>query len=371
MRRLSVLLLGSCLSLLACEDEEPPSSSSNNGTSGQSGASLLPRLADLKEGELTKIETGGETICARGTPFAFYVQRGTSNKVIVEFSGGGACWDALTCGIGDALFSDEVIQPTESDLRGFYDHSNPKHPMRDWTHVFIPYCTGDIHWGDSDTTYGTGEKAVTINHKGAINSKVVLDWVYANFEAPEKAFVTGCSAGSYGSILWSAHLKEHYKGKGTKLYQFGDSGAGVITDDFFKLSFPSWRPQQHFPGWLGVDFEQLDRLSSLYNTITKAYPQDRFAQFNYRYDDTQVFFFTAMGGKDKDGWNEGMRASLKEIREGSPNFRYFLPEGKEHCTLPYDRFYTDKVGDRLLVDWLDDYVNDRPVEDQACEGCAP
>jgi hypothetical protein len=350
----------------------------SSGASGQAGSGAgaaggagLPKLSELDATKLTKLSPGGDTICARGTPFSFYVKPGKSNRVIVEFSGGGACWDETTCSIGDALFSDEAIEPTDADIRGFYDHDNPKHPMADWTHVFIPYCTGDIHWGDNVKTYGTGSKEVTINHKGAVNAKAVLSWVYDNFEAPEKAFVTGCSAGSYGSILWAANMRDHYKGKATKLYQFGDSGAGVITDDFFMQSFPSWNPLANFPQGLGVDFAELTKLSKLYTSIAGAYPSDKFSQFNYRYDDTQVFFYTAMGGTDKEAWNEKMRASLKEIHDGASNFRYFLPEGKDHCSLPYERFYTDKVGDELLVDWLSDYVNDKDVKDLSCEGCAP
>lgn len=39
----------------------------------------------------------GDTICARGTSYAFFFRRGTVNKLVVEFEGGGACWDKETC----------------------------------------------------------------------------------------------------------------------------------------------------------------------------------------------------------------------------------------------------------------------------------
>jgi len=76
----------------------------------------------------------------------------------------------------------------------------------------------------------------------------VLDWVYANFRAPEQIFVTGCSAGSYGSALWSSHIMEHYPD--SRVIQFGDSGAGVITQSFFADSFPIWQAQDAFPSWI-------------------------------------------------------------------------------------------------------------------------
>ena len=37
----------------------------------------------------------GDTICARGTPFSFFVHPGTVDRVVVDFMGGGACWEIV------------------------------------------------------------------------------------------------------------------------------------------------------------------------------------------------------------------------------------------------------------------------------------
>ena len=78
----------------------------------------------------------------------------------------------------------------------------------------------------------------------------MLDWVYERFRSPETIFVTGVSAGAYGSIGWAPHIIDHYPD--SKVVQLGDCGAGVITDTFFMDSFPSWKAESLIPDWIDV-----------------------------------------------------------------------------------------------------------------------
>ena len=120
--------------------------------------------------------------------------------------GGGACWDSFTCSIADAIFNDSVAPVRraleDQSFQGIYDRQNPENPFADWYHVVIPYCTGDVHWGDAEVTYGEGSGAFDINHVGARNARAVLDWVFTHFTGPEQILVTGCSAGSVLASLW-------------------------------------------------------------------------------------------------------------------------------------------------------------------------
>ncbi|XXX78183.1 pectin acetylesterase-family hydrolase [Sorangium sp. So ce134] len=312
------------------------------------------------------IEPGGETTCARGDPFKYLVRPGTVNRLVVEFRGGGACWSAATCAPGADIFQETVGD--DPMTAGIYDHENPDNPFRDWHHVYIPYCTGDIHWGDNVATYGEGSGAVTVRHKGAVNVRAALDWVYANVPAPEKIFVTGCSAGAYGSIMWSAHLQEHYKG--ASVVQFGDSGAGIITESFFRDSFPSWKPEGVYPTWIpGFDPAELVKLYELYEKIGAYYPDMRLSQYNTVVDENQIFFFDAMGGGGAQVWSEAMKASIASIEASTPNFRSFLASGSEHCILWRPEFYTVASGGTRLVRWLDALVNGEPPPSVVCDGC--
>jgi hypothetical protein len=364
----SLFLLSSLFAALlgGCSDEAPAMTPADAGPPGP------PRFEELKPGAINVIKPGGKTICSRGTEYAFYVVPGARDKVIIEFEGGGACWDERSCAYASSLFKEKVDIEKHmtqlSTLAGWYDHAHPDHPMKDWTHVFIPYCTGDVHWGDNVKTYPAMEMPITINHKGAVNATAVLDWVYAQLPAPAKLFVTGCSAGGYGSILWAPHVQKHYPA--AKVYHFSDSAAGVITTDFFEKSFPAWNVQPNFPSFV-ADFATVRSLAALYKAAAAHFPGNVFSQYNTALDANQTFYFVAMGGKDNKDWSTQMKASIKDIQAAAPGFRAFLAPGEQHCILPQANFYQSEAGGVKLAEWLGRMVNDQPIQSTYCSDCAP
>jgi hypothetical protein len=344
------------------------------GAAGAGGAggkppNDLPDLDELEPG-WTALAPGGATTCARETPFQFFVRPGSVNRLLLEFRGGGACWSDATCSIGDSLFQETAdVDPwvtDESVAFGVYDHEHPDNPFADWHHVYVPYCTGDVHWGDAAQTYGAAGSEYVIHHKGAVNVRAVLDWVYANVEAPEKVFVTGCSAGAYGSIMWSSHVREHYAS--AKVYQLADSGAGVITDDFFSQSFPKWNAEASYPTFIpGLDPDSFTRLAQLYTLIGGHFGDMLLSMYNTTYDENQAFYFSAMGGGDAQQWSTKMQENVAEIADTTPNFRYYQAPGYVHCILPMPTLYSVESGGVRLIDWIDDVVNDKPVDNVSCD----
>src|SRR5262249_46529252 len=50
----------------------------------------------------TQVDYNGNTLeveCSKGTDYSYFVKRGSVNKLLYYFQGGGACWDFLTCGL--------------------------------------------------------------------------------------------------------------------------------------------------------------------------------------------------------------------------------------------------------------------------------
>src|SRR5262245_55705687 len=50
------------------------------------------------------IAPGGDTVCARGAPFRYFVRPGKVNKLLIDFRGGGACWNEKTCSASPPVF---------------------------------------------------------------------------------------------------------------------------------------------------------------------------------------------------------------------------------------------------------------------------
>ena len=122
--------------------------------------------------------------------------------------------------------------------------TDPAAPEHGYTHVYVPYCTGDLHWGNATVRYQGG---VTIEHRGAVNAQTAVDWLQANLPSPERILVTGCSAGSYASVFWAAKIAPFYVPRGTRIVQFGDSGMGIVTRAFLTEAYPRWNTAAAFP----------------------------------------------------------------------------------------------------------------------------
>ncbi len=334
-----------------------------------SGSSEAPSTPD-SPAAWTEIEPGGDTICADGTPFAYFIHPGTVNRLVVYFDGGGACWNDTTCSKPGLVYDDKV---SESDNpanhpQGIADFNNPENPFKDWSAVFIPYCTGDVHWGDNTQTYtSTDGSSIVINHKGFVNFSAVLDWIQANSQKPEKIFVTGCSAGSYGSVFGAAYVHKVYPD--VPVYQLGDAGAGVITPDFLATGFSNWGATKNIPSWIpALQIPVADlTLAKIYTAQANFYPTARWSQYNAAHDEIQTLFYSAMGGSGD--WGALMLANIQEIESNAANFHSYIAPGGVHCITPRDDFYKREVNGVKFTDWLNALINDQPWASVMCKDC--
>jgi hypothetical protein len=369
---IAILVLGLALLGMACQGDEQESEATATPVATEApspGATAeSAKTPDLAPG-WTKIEPGGETICSRGTPFIYFVHPGTVNRLVVYFQGGGACWNDTTCSLG-GIFKETAGDSDNPDqaAEGIFDLENPDNPFKDWFFVFVPYCTGDIHWGNNTQTYTSGGEDIVIHHKGFVNVTAVLDWIEANLEQPEKIFVSGCSAGSYGSVIGAAHIHELYPN--VSLYQLGDSGAGVSTTDFVQQGYPNWNVAASSPDWIPApdgSWDEVSSLADLYIALANYYPDDRWSQYNTAHDEIQGFFYTAMGGAGD--WGELMLATIQEVQDSAPNFHSYTAPGAIHCITGQDIFYSREVNGIQLHDWVDAMVNDEAWDDVMCTDC--
>ncbi|MBA2460299.1 MAG: hypothetical protein H0V45_00785 [Actinobacteria bacterium] len=156
-------------------------------------------------GTWQRVETGGATRCARGGRFAFWIRRGDPKRLVVFFQGGGGCFSKETCAEGSTWFDDRV--DARDDPRGsggMLDLADRQNPFRDWSWVYIPSCTGDVHTGDARVDYGS----VEVEQRGWQNARAALERGFREFPSPASVLVTGCSAGSVGSACTSTRSSD-------------------------------------------------------------------------------------------------------------------------------------------------------------------
>ena len=299
-----------------------------------------------------------ECQCSDGSPWNFYVSRASSEKTMVLFEGGGACWNELTCDPNGAL---APYKQTVSDTRegydaldlgaigGIFDRSNPDNPFADHTIVFVPYCTGDVHLGNAEVTYSDD---VVIQHRGAVNAGAAVDWVVENLGDTSELFVTGMSAGSIPAPLYAGVLADAMPD--ASVVSFGDaSGAYPDIPDLNEQLGGIWGAPGMAPDWPEYDdVPAADySLPGLVFRTANHNPEIVIGRFDDAYDNVQTTFL-ALTGVDNSDLPGLMDGNEDQIEEASRPIASFRTAGDQHTILMSPRVYTEEVNGVLFIDWL-------------------
>ena len=334
-----------------------------------------------------------DPVCKDGSsPYSFFVKRGSVNKLLMYYQGGGACWDEVTCG-GTFLTSyqalcDTTVNTSGSDnpnnqSSGFADRTNPANPFKDWNIVFVSYCSCDIHYGDAVQDYDNYNDGTPIHvvHHGFQNAKVAEKWAREHFVNPEMVFVTGSSAGSYGALFNAPLL--HRVWPESQFRVLGDAGNGVITTYFLQHEFSSWNFSANLPTDIPGITESFSGASptgmvGYIEAVAAYFPDTKWAHYSTAYDGSmggQTGFYNVMAQpsiahwpnwwESSCAWNEQMVQQAGDtygvVALGTNNYRYYIGTGSRHTMWGSDKVYTDATGGvQLIVDWINDMLTGGP-----------
>jgi hypothetical protein len=314
----------------------------------------------------TAIAPGGNTVCANGTPYEFFVRPMTnSQKLMIYFQAGGACWDGATCDDDSLLYSKGVDYGALETYRGIFDFNNPENPVADYNIVFVTYCSADVHTGSRNRTFSDSlgfQKLMRF--QGYVNSLSALKWTYANYPNPERIFITGSSAGAVASIFFAEPIMSQYAA--VPVVQLGDGYVGVMPGGWPGLDV--WGTRANVPGALRQAMARpspADFATKMYASSADLLPQRTFTQFSTAADVFQIGYYVTAGGQPRD-WPDLMRSSINELNQRS-NFHSYIADGADHAILPFDRFYTTQINGMRFRDWFAALINDEPVNNVACQ----
>ncbi|MBX3496545.1 MAG: hypothetical protein KF769_09910 [Parvibaculum sp.] len=330
-------------------------------------AEALPALASLEPG-WTTLAPGGETSCALGTPFEFHVKPGASDRLFVFLNGGGACWNGNLCSLDEEptpyIPTSQIDHNDPRKLKGVFDEARGDNPLKDWTQVFVTYCTGDVHLGNRDVTYDSWKEEFTVRHRGRANVRAVLDWVYRNVKAPERVLVAGSSAGGIAAPWYAVEIAERYPQAGIAV--LGD-GAGGYRDPAVVPLMEGWGFFDDAPVWVSDggapgSFEEIWRRASI------AAPDVTMAQFDNAYDDVQEMFLKLLGTETR--LHKLIEANRNDLAATIPDFRSYVAGGTPHTLIRFDRLYAYEVEGVKATDWLRALAEGEEMASVSCGSAA-
>jgi hypothetical protein len=321
-------------------------------------------------------------VCMEGSPYSFFVKRGSVNKLLMYYQGGGACWEQLTCSIPVCDPSVNQGDNPQNASSGFFDLDNPNNPFKDWNIVFVAYCSCDIHFGDAAQDY-----PLHVEHRGWHNSRIAEKYAREHFVNPEEVFVTGSSAGAYGA--WFNGALHHLVWPGSQFEVLADAGNGVITQDFLDNEFPNWNFAAHTPNDIPGVQESLTDGSGIpgyTKAVTAYFPETRWAHYSTAYDGGQggqTGFYNVMLNDNNPiaalTWWEGSCAFNDKMREQvyataaevPSNYRYYIGTGSRHTIWFNNKVYSDTTGGvPLFLDWINGMLDGTPAwSNVECTDC--
>ena len=333
----------------------------------------LPSADSLGEGWNT-LESDG--LCSAGTPFQFYAKTSDAgNDLLVFFNGGGACWFGQACDLNSepnihSPFSDmDANNPNASE--GIFDFENTENPFADYDMVFVPYCTGDVHIGSGERDYtyknasGT-EINYTAHHNGFENSMESLNWIYDNFTAVDNIVVAGSSAGAIAASFYSGLIAEHYPS--SPVVVLADAAGGYRTP-LLPVTLTAWDTAAILPAWEEYAGETNDSLTfeDFYIASENHNSNLRLAQYNAAEDEVQKSF-THVIGDAPGSFSLPLRilTNYQEIEGATDELSSYTAGGDVHTILRSEIFYEYEVEDTRFVDWVQDLVDGKQVQDISC-----
>jgi hypothetical protein len=278
-----------------------------------------------------------------------------ASAVMIYLQGGGACYDAKSCAqnasapIAGKNFSRGKFDNWVETLgnQGVFNTENPSNPVARWNHIYVPYCTGDLHGGDRQdaSVVGVAAKQQFVGHR---NLSTILKIVAPYFSDADDVALIGASAGGAGVLINYPQVVEAFGGR--SVAALVDSApiipeSAIKTSCFqrkvtktFDLQLPDKCPECADPSQGG--------LLNLFSFLSNTYPQGRFAFASADADLAGVILYNdesvACRGAGVNIFN--YRFSLYVLRDHhiGHDWATFLPGGLQHTMTQSDALFLDR-----------------------------
>jgi Pectinacetylesterase len=338
------------------------------GNDATTGAATTTRTTTAAAGDQgwRRVVPGGDCQCSDGSKFSYWIRKANPKKVVFYLQGGGACFSAKTCARGSELYRPNLRSDDgPTGQAGMFDLADKRNPFADYSIVYVPYCTGDVHLGNTTTKYAPG---LTVRHKGYVNATAALDRMTATFPDATNVAVLGESAGSIAAPLYAALASDRLpKARITVLAD----GSGSYPDvPRFNKIIAAWGAGNALPNWAKSAGPNGKRWSfpGFFIQSRRHNPKIVFARHDHAYDEVQELWYPLVGVPAKDLLSL-IDANEAQIENAGVNLLSYTAPGSDHAVLSDEPFYTEQVNGQRFVDWLTRLIERKPIADVHCRQC--
>jgi hypothetical protein len=345
------------------EDELNPAETACEHILGPPSAGSASNSGDVAAG-WERIVPGGDCQCADGSEFSFWVREANPDKVVFYLQDGGACFSAETCAPGSDLYQTTVAEgPTGEG--GIFDFADARNPFADYSVVYVPYCTGDVHLGNTTTEYAPG---LTVQHKGYVNGIAALDHLAATLPGATEVVVVGESAGSVAAPLYGGLISDRLPD--ARITVLADGSGSYPDVPRLNEIIAAWGTGDAIAGWPDNGALTVEPWSApgLFIQSGRHQPDIVFARHDYSYDHNQKSWYPLAGIPAQDLLSL-IDTNETQIEGAGVNLLSYIAPGDAHTVLSDGTFYAETLNGVKLVDWVTRLINGEHVDDVHCTDC--
>lgn len=297
-----------------------------------------------------------------------------SDGLVIFLKGGGFCDGERSCAANrDRYDAADFADEFPSGGGGLLNAERVENPVRDWSFIFVPYCTGDLHGGDAQDVVVPGVSWFQ-QFVGRRNMELVVDLSATYFEDLRHVLLAGGSAGGMGAMFNYALTAESFAPLSIVLVN--DSGPLFESDEVLSPCMQkTWRDLWNLDAVLPEGCDECrsvdgDGLVYLLPYLAEVYPDGSFGLLA-RTGDLVV---REMLGRGQDDCTSNsilpesmLRVGLLGLRDDLlvPTGRWstYFQQGLLHCFIAGDSFfYHGAVGGDSLLDWFTGVLSSQPTQ---------
>lgn len=227
-----------------------------------------PELKDDPKVDKWYRVTTDEMKSSDGSKYRALFKKGSENKVVVYFAGGGVSVNeemAREETYNTKRISIDAVANLTMNMGGIATATDDN-PFKDWTVIAFPYATGDFHAGTGEFKYTDKDgDEKTLYHNGYTNFTGAMKEAmeHAGIDNPDAVLVTGYSAGGFGASLLADDVFSNYFPNAKSKTVLVDSSL-LLNDNWHSIATDVWKSPKHISDRLVSNNLTLDSLTALH-----------------------------------------------------------------------------------------------------------
>ena len=304
--------------------------------------------------------TPGNAKSSDGSEWHGIFRKGSENKVVVYFFGGGVSITGETSEGGTNFFA-TTMTGQDFVAQGGIGSMADENPFRDWTFIVIPYASGDFHTGTGEYHYTQNGKDKVVYHNGYNNYSAFIEEIKEYVGKPDTLLVTGFSAGGFAASLLADDVIDRFP-TAQNITVCVDSSL-LLYDGWHDTAVNLWRSPKEISDRLTTNNIVLDSLTALYEKrgdsvkilFDCSYRDDTLQQYQAYIDSGKMDKTKELG----DHFQQNLKDMVKGLQENIPGIGIYIwsfnqdevTQNTQHTIISSNVF--DKLGnERSVCEWI-------------------